>query len=201
MPTGSASDLEWGIIMGEAMHGARSTMFDNLPVSRPPPSPRFTLKQGQYLAFIHAYTLVLSRRPAVADLRCNFCVAPPSVRKMVLTLECAGLNHRQPGVARSIKVLVEPEILPSLSPKPRATDQILGAEVLDATDAADGEKWEHLAAARSRAPGAKPALDRDRPPRAGGRATARPALRPCRGDANAVRQTGPAPAGLFFERL
>jgi len=37
---------------------------------------------------------------------------------MVLTLERAGLIHRQPGVARSIKVLVEPEVLPPLSPSP-----------------------------------------------------------------------------------
>ncbi len=92
--------------------------MSQIPVTRPPPSPRFTPKQGQYLAFIHAYTLVLGRPPAEADLQRHFCVTPPSVHQIVLTLERAGLIHRQPGVARSIKVLVEPEALPPLSPSP-----------------------------------------------------------------------------------
>jgi hypothetical protein len=35
---------------------------------------------------------------------------------MVLTLERAGLIRRQPGVARSIQVLVNPEVLPPLRP-------------------------------------------------------------------------------------
>ena len=87
-------------------------------VCRPSSRPRFTPKQGQYLAFIHAYTLVLGRPPAEADLQRHFCVTPPSVHQMVLTLERAGLIRRHPGVARSIKVLVEPEALPPLSPTP-----------------------------------------------------------------------------------
>ena len=33
-----------------------------------PSTPRFTPKQGQYLAFIHAYTQVHGRPPAEADL-------------------------------------------------------------------------------------------------------------------------------------
>ena len=81
-----------------------------------PPSsePRFTPKQGQYLAFIHAYTLVIGRPPAEADLQRFFQVTPPSVHQMVLTLERSGLIRRQPGIARSIEVLVEPEALPLL---------------------------------------------------------------------------------------
>ncbi|HZB91203.1 MAG TPA: MarR family winged helix-turn-helix transcriptional regulator [Stellaceae bacterium] len=76
----------------------------------------FTPKQGQYLAFIHAYTLVLGRPPAEADLQRHFRVTPPSVHQMVLTLERAGLIRRRPGVARSIQVLVEPSALPPLQP-------------------------------------------------------------------------------------
>jgi DNA-binding MarR family transcriptional regulator len=53
--------------------------------------PSFTAKQGQYLAFIHAYTLVLGRPPAEADLQRHFRVTPPSIHQMVLTLERAGL--------------------------------------------------------------------------------------------------------------
>ena len=77
---------------------------------------RFTDKQGQYLAFIHAYTLVLGRPPAEADLQRHFHVTPPSVHQMVLTLERAGLSRRRPGIARSIELLVEPQSLPPLRP-------------------------------------------------------------------------------------
>lgn len=77
-------------------------------------APSFTPKQGKYLAFIYAYTQVLGRPPAEADLQRHFRVSPPSVHQMVLTLERAGLICRQPGVARSIQLLLEPEHLPIL---------------------------------------------------------------------------------------
>src|SRR6201987_6043277 len=77
---------------------------------------RFTQKQGQYLAFIHAYTLVLGRPPAEADLRRHFRVTPPSVHQMLITLEREGLSRRQPGVARSIQLLIDPSALPPLLP-------------------------------------------------------------------------------------
>lgn len=78
--------------------------------------PSFTPKQGQYLAFIHAYTLVLGRPPAEADLQRHFRVTPPSVHQMVLTLERAGFIRRRPGVARSIEVLLDTSALPPLQP-------------------------------------------------------------------------------------
>ena len=59
-------------------------------------------------------THVLGRAPAEADLQRHFGVSPPSVHQMVLTLERTGLIRRQPGVARSIEVLVAPELLPVL---------------------------------------------------------------------------------------
>ena len=80
------------------------------------PPPRFTPKQGQYLAFIYAYMLVLGRPPAEADLQRHFRVTPPSVHQMLVTLERAGLIRRQPGVARSIQLLVDPNLLPPLQP-------------------------------------------------------------------------------------
>jgi DNA-binding MarR family transcriptional regulator len=76
--------------------------------------PRFTPNQGQYLAFIHAYTCVIGRPPAEADMRRSFGVTPPTVHQMVLTLERVGLIQRTPGAARSIKLLVPPESLPVL---------------------------------------------------------------------------------------
>src|SRR5215210_1665440 len=79
----------------------------------------FTAKQGQTLAFIYAYTRVLGRPPAKADIQRHFGVSPPSVHQRVLTLERPGLIRRQPGAARSIKVLVAPKGLPVLRrPKP-----------------------------------------------------------------------------------
>ena len=83
-------------------------------MSSRPTAQSFTPKQGQYLEFIYAYTRVVGRPPAEADMQRHFRVSPPSVDQMVLTLERAGLVRRQPGVARSIEVLVAPELLPVL---------------------------------------------------------------------------------------
>ena len=77
---------------------------------------RFTSLQGQYLAFIHAYTLVNGRPPAQADLQRFFRVTPPSVHQMLLTLERGGLISRRPGVPRTIAVLVDRSALPALEP-------------------------------------------------------------------------------------
>lgn len=83
-------------------------------MSDPLRPPIFTSKQGQYLAFIYAYTRLMRRPPAEADIQRYFEVTPPSVHQMVLTLERAGLIRRRPGVARSIELLVAPESLPVL---------------------------------------------------------------------------------------
>ncbi len=77
-------------------------------------APNYTPTQGQYLAFIYAYTCVQGRPPAEADLQRYFRVTPPSVHQMILTLERAGLIRRQPRVARSIELLIDPDQLPVL---------------------------------------------------------------------------------------
>jgi Mn-dependent DtxR family transcriptional regulator len=46
--------------------------------------PRFTDKQGQYLAFIRTYALLHRRPPAEADMERYFGVTPPSVHRMVV---------------------------------------------------------------------------------------------------------------------
>ena len=74
----------------------------------------FTEKQGQYLAFIYTYSHMFRRPPAETDMQRYFQVSPPSVHQMVLGLERDGLIRRQPGVARSIDVLVPPQDLPIL---------------------------------------------------------------------------------------
>src|SRR5206468_13103813 len=74
----------------------------------------FTEKQGQYLAFIYTYSHMFRRPPAETDMQRHFQVSPPSVHQMVVTLERNGLIRRQPGVPRSIELLVAPELLPIL---------------------------------------------------------------------------------------
>ena len=74
----------------------------------------FTDKQGQYLAFIHAYTKLNRRPPAEADMQRFFGVTPPSVHRMVLELEKRQLIRRQPRKARTIELLIAPEKLPNL---------------------------------------------------------------------------------------
>ncbi|MER8577066.1 MarR family transcriptional regulator, partial [Mesorhizobium sp. M1338] len=81
-----------------------------------PDRPRFTQKQGQYLAFIWTYGLLNGRSPAERDMQRFFGVTAPSVHQMVLTLERGGLIRRQPGLARSIELLVKPDSLPRLQP-------------------------------------------------------------------------------------
>jgi Mn-dependent DtxR family transcriptional regulator len=83
-------------------------------MSNPAPAPRFTPTQGQYLAFIYAYSRLQRRAPAEADMQRYFEVSPPSVHQMVLGLERAGVIRRQPRVARSIELLIPPEQLPIL---------------------------------------------------------------------------------------
>ena len=75
---------------------------------------RFTEKQGEYLAFIYTYSHMFRRSPAETDMKHHFQVSPPSVHQMVVTLERAGLIRRQPGVARSIELLVPPDEIPIL---------------------------------------------------------------------------------------
>ena len=76
----------------------------------------YTPLQGQYLAFIYAYTTLHRRPPAEADMQAFFRVTPPSVHQMVLQLERLGLIRRTPRAARSIELLVAPTSLPLLAP-------------------------------------------------------------------------------------
>jgi DNA-binding MarR family transcriptional regulator len=85
----------------------------------------FTALQGQYLAFIQAYTLIHRISPSEADIQRFFRVSPPSVHQMVLRLAERGWVERVPGKARSLRVLVAPEALPALE-DPRMNDEVPG---------------------------------------------------------------------------
>lgn len=80
---------------------------------------RFTDKQGQYLAFIRAYTLIHRQAPAEADMQRFFRVTPPTVHRMVVELEARGLITRTPGAPRSIQLALHPDEIPPLrEPEP-----------------------------------------------------------------------------------
>ena len=100
------------------VRGAENRVFEvaiePAPPLDPASPPKFTVKQGQYLAYLSAYTKIHRRPPSESDLQDYFRVSPPAVHGMIKTLERNGLIERSPGVARSIRVLVAPEFLPRL---------------------------------------------------------------------------------------
>lgn len=105
--------------VGDRLSALLNRFTDEPPVAKmasPAPSlrPRFTAKQGQYLAFIHSYTKLHRIAPAEADLQRHFKVTAPAVHTMILTLERQGLIERIPGQARSIRLHVPASELPDL---------------------------------------------------------------------------------------
>ena len=78
---------------------------------------RYTPLQGQYLAFIYAYSTLNRRPPAEADMQAFFGVTAPTVHQMVLQLERHRLIQRIPRAARSIELLVPAAFLPLLEPR------------------------------------------------------------------------------------
>ena len=76
--------------------------------------PEYTKKQGQYLAFIHYYTKINRQPPSEVDMQRFFKVTPPTVHQMVLKLHERGFITREPGKARTIKVVLPPDELPDL---------------------------------------------------------------------------------------
>lgn len=89
-------------------------MNQKLDRKTPATPTRFSAKQGQYLAFIWAYSQINRRAPAEADFQRYFRVTAPSIHQMLKTLDQMGLIDKQPGVARSIRLLVPPRELPIL---------------------------------------------------------------------------------------
>lgn len=93
---------------------AFAVSIDVAPKLDPSIAPPFTVKQGQYLAFIYNYTKIHGRPPAESDMERYFGVSPPAVHEMIKTLERNGLIERIPGQARSIRLLVQSKHLPQL---------------------------------------------------------------------------------------
>jgi SOS-response transcriptional repressor LexA len=74
----------------------------------------YTPRQGQFLAYIHAYTRLHRQPPSEMEMAAYFGVSPPSVHQTIVALENRGLIQRTPGQARSIQVLLSPRELPDL---------------------------------------------------------------------------------------
>jgi hypothetical protein len=80
----------------------------------------FTPTQGRYLAFISAYNTLHGCPPAESEIAAALCVSPPSVNQMVKMLEKKGLILRSPGQARSLKLLVPEDEIPSWNGRKKA---------------------------------------------------------------------------------
>ena len=78
------------------------------------PTPSYTTKEGQYLAFIYYYTKLHRAGPAEHDMQVYFQATPPAVHDMVVKLEKHGFISREPGEPRSICLLLRREELPDL---------------------------------------------------------------------------------------
>ena len=94
-------------------HTGKSGAVD-LTVEPKPSAAKYTPKEGQYLAFIYYYTKLNRRSPAEHDMQLYFRTTPPAVHDMVVKLDKHGLISREPGVPRSIRLLLKREELPDL---------------------------------------------------------------------------------------
>jgi len=77
-------------------------------------APRFTAKQGQYLAYLYLYRKLHRYSPSETEIAEYFRVSPPSVHQMIVKLEEKGLITREPGVPRSVRVAVPRSEIPEL---------------------------------------------------------------------------------------
>ena len=74
----------------------------------------YTLRQGQFLAFIYYYTKLNGESPSELDMARYFRITAPSVHRMVVMLEERNFITRVPGQGRSIRLLLPQEKLPDL---------------------------------------------------------------------------------------
>jgi hypothetical protein len=92
-----------------------------------------TLKQGQYLAFIYAYTRLNGRPPAEIDMQRYFRTSPPSHHQMALTLKQEEFIRRQQRRLAASKC----SLIENVS-RFYASSQFSGVAPLDATPSAPG---------------------------------------------------------------
>ncbi len=75
-----------------------------------------TRVQGQYLAYIKEFMArnQFGIAPTHAELQWYFQSTPPTVNSMLKKLDELSYIEREPGVARSIKITIAPELIPKL---------------------------------------------------------------------------------------
>lgn len=78
--------------------------------------------QGQYLAYIHYYTVVHRRPPSENEIANFLWVRGPSAHRMIIHLEEHGYLSRIPGQPRTLKVMLSRESIPDLEPSSVSTN-------------------------------------------------------------------------------
>ena len=98
----------------------------------------FTARQGEYLAFIHRFTLKHGVAPSFEEIAAHLGTSAPSVNGMIKMLERHALLSRVPGVARSLRVLVPTSLLPGsdFGPGARRTARLDERVVVSLVDTA-----------------------------------------------------------------
>ncbi len=75
---------------------------------------KITQRQGQFLSFILRFTERYGVSPSFDELAAYFGITSPSVNGMIKTLERNGFISRIPGAARTLRVEVPANLLPSI---------------------------------------------------------------------------------------
>ena len=113
----------------------------------------YTPRQGQYLAFIHAYITRYGRSPSEAEIAEHFMVSAPSAHGMVVALERRGLIERTQGEGRSIRLMLSPTLLPApegaSGHRPSAEYPHLAAWIVDGGMVELGRAGEYRSMARA----------------------------------------------------
>lgn len=65
-------------------------------------TPSFTVRQGEYLAFMHRFTLRHGVAPSFDEIAAHFGTSPPSVNGMIKTLSSPPPAERRPGSRRAV---------------------------------------------------------------------------------------------------
>jgi SOS-response transcriptional repressor LexA len=76
--------------------------------------PKYTHKQGQYLAFIYYYTKIHGVPPAGKDMERFFKTEWGAVHRMIQSLAKSGFIEKEPRTSRSIRLLLSRDEIPDL---------------------------------------------------------------------------------------
>ena len=115
---GDPSHYEYEFIRGWAGDKFNPEAFNVDEVNRRLASDKkrqsFTPRQGQYLSYIHHFTLINRQAPTPVEIKTYFDVSLSAVNQMLATLEARGFISRIPYQPLNMRVLVSPQELPIL---------------------------------------------------------------------------------------